>query len=84
SNLGHFPEGNSMPTYIYETIPEDPTEEPVRFEIRQSMKEDALSTHPETGERVKRVITGGISTLRSRGSSLERTCCSTSKEGCCG
>ena len=47
-----------MPTYIYETT--DP-KKPVRhFEIRQSMKDEPLRVHPETGEPVRRVISGGL------------------------
>ena len=47
-----------MATYIYETTDES---QPVRrFEIQQSMKEDALTRHPETGEAIRRVITGGF------------------------
>lgn len=48
-----------MATYTYETIPQEAGEEPVRFEVRQSMLEDALTEHPETGVPVRRVITGG-------------------------
>ncbi len=56
---------SAMATYVYETIPSTP-EEPVRtYEIRQSMKEDALATHPETGERIRRVITGGLGIMTS-------------------
>ncbi len=45
-----------MPIYVYETV-----ERPLRrYEIKQSMKDDALSVHPETGETIKRVITGGF------------------------
>lgn len=47
-----------MPTYVYETT--DP-KKPVRhFEIRQSMKDEPLRVHPETGEPVRRVISGGL------------------------
>jgi len=49
-----------MATYTYQTIPQKPDEEPVRFEVRQSMMDDALKVHPETGVPVKRVITGGL------------------------
>ena len=49
-----------MATYTYETIPQKPGEEPVRFEVQQGMTEDALKVHPETGVPVKRVITGGL------------------------
>lgn len=49
-----------MPTYTYETIPQKPGAEPERFELRQSMMDDPLTEHPETGVPVKRVITGGL------------------------
>ena len=48
-----------MATYVYETIPSKPGEKAVQFEVQQSMKEDPLKTHPETGQAVKRVISGG-------------------------
>lgn len=48
-----------MPTYIYETI--SPT--PERFELRQHFDEPALTTHPETGEPVRRVMSGGLAVL---------------------
>lgn len=52
-----------MATYTYETIPQTPGEEPVRFEVRQSMLEDALTEHPDTGVPVRRVITGGLGVM---------------------
>ncbi len=48
-----------MATYVYETIPSKPAEKAVQFEIQQSMQEEPLKTHPETGQAVKRVISGG-------------------------
>ena len=48
-----------MTTYTYETIPENPDEEPRRFEIQQKMADAPLTSDPETGLPVKRVITGG-------------------------
>ncbi|WP_038167789.1 hypothetical protein [Verrucomicrobium sp. BvORR106] len=48
-----------MATYTYETIPQTEGETPKRFEIKQSMRDAALTLHPETGEPVRRVITGG-------------------------
>jgi predicted nucleic acid-binding Zn ribbon protein len=44
-----------MPIYVYETLSADgsPGE---RFEISQSMKEDPLTHHPETGLPVRRVL----------------------------
>lgn len=49
-----------MATYLYETIPSKPGEEPVTFEVGQSMKDAPLTKHPETGAPVRRVITGGF------------------------
>jgi predicted nucleic acid-binding Zn ribbon protein len=54
-----------MAIYIYETIPETP-EQPVHtYELRQSMRDDALTHHPETGEPIRRVITGGLGIMTS-------------------
>lgn len=50
-----------MPTYVYETI--SPT--PERFEIRQRFDEPALMMHPETGEPVHRVMSGGLAVFPS-------------------
>jgi predicted nucleic acid-binding Zn ribbon protein len=47
-----------MATYIYETT--DPKQPVRRFELQQSMKDAALTEHPETGEPIRRVITGGF------------------------
>jgi predicted nucleic acid-binding Zn ribbon protein len=44
-----------MPTYVYETTGAKKR----RFEMRQSMKDNALTQDPETGEPVRRVISGG-------------------------
>ena len=49
-----------MPTYVYETIPERSNEKPTRFELRQSIKDTPVSEHPDTGQAVRRVISGGI------------------------
>ena len=38
-----------MPTYEYETIPQNESETPVVFEIWQSMADEPLKKHPETG-----------------------------------
>ncbi len=47
-----------MAVYIYETT--DETKPARQFEIVQSMKEAPLAVHPETGEPIRRVITGGL------------------------
>jgi len=48
-----------MATYVYETIPQKPSDAVVQFEIKQSMKDDPLTKHPESGVPVRRVISGG-------------------------
>lgn len=48
-----------MATYVYETIPQRDGEKPRRFEVVQSMKDAPLTRAPGTGERVRRVISGG-------------------------
>ena len=52
-----------MATYVYETIPRQPDEAPRRFEVVQSMKDAPFERHPDTGEPVRRVITGGYGLL---------------------
>ena len=49
-----------MPTYVYETIPGDPGTEPRRFEVFQRMNDEPLQTDPQTGDPVRKIITGGI------------------------
>ena len=53
-----------MPTYVYETVPTDGSA-PRTFEVVQQMADAPLTTHPETGEPVHRVLTapflGGMS-----------------------
>lgn len=56
-----------MATYVYETIPRRDDESPRRFEIVQSMKDAPLTRHPETGEPVRRVISGGFGLMEKAG-----------------
>jgi predicted nucleic acid-binding Zn ribbon protein len=49
-----------MATYIYATVPQNADEKPKRFEIKQSMKDAPLAKHPETGEKIRRVVSGGF------------------------
>jgi len=49
-----------MPTYVYETIPDDSTQKPRRFEVFQRMNDAALTHDPDSGEPVRKIITGGI------------------------
>nr|VFK14445.1 MAG: hypothetical protein BECKLFY1418C_GA0070996_100842 [Candidatus Kentron sp. LFY] len=77
-----------MPTYIYETIPEDSSMKPRRFEVEQRMADDPLTSDPDTGLPVRRVISGGIGFLSAgdMGSGSEPamggSCCSTGMCGC--
>jgi predicted nucleic acid-binding Zn ribbon protein len=59
----------TMATYVYETIPANPEEQPRRFEMQQKMSDPALKTDPQTGEPVRRIITGG-SGLVTHGASI--------------
>tara|TARA_B100000519_G_scaffold187539_1_gene184364 strand:- start:508 stop:732 length:225 start_codon:yes stop_codon:yes gene_type:complete len=73
-----------MPTYIYETIPKNSKEKPTRFELRQSIKDTPISEHPDTGQKVIRVISGGISISPKKGSSKQKSsCCSSASGSCC-
>ena len=58
-----------MATYTYETIPKNAKDKPRRFEVQQKMSDPALTTDPETGLPVKRVITGGCGNIM-RGTSI--------------
>jgi predicted nucleic acid-binding Zn ribbon protein len=69
-----------MTTYVYENIPSKPGEKPRYFEIKQSMNAAPLTKHPETGERIRRVVLGGFGVLSSGKSGGEPSSGST----CCG
>ena len=62
-----------MATYLYETIPRTPVETPRRFEVIQSMKDAPLSHHPDTGEPVKRIISGGFGLMSGGGKNSPAT-----------
>lgn len=59
-----------MPTYLYETIPSGHGDVPERFEVRQSFSDEPLTEHPDTGVRVRRVISGGMGLMTRAGHSL--------------
>ena len=44
-----------MPIYVYEIVNQDGSGGD-RFEIQQSMKDEALTEHPATGDAVRRVM----------------------------
>ncbi len=55
-----------MATYVYETIPRQAGAAPRRFEVVQSMKDAPLQRHPDTGEPVRRVISGGYGLMNKQ------------------
>ena len=71
-----------MAVYVYETIPDRQGGAVRTYEIRQSMKDAALTKHPETGEPIRRVITGGLGVMTSsKGAPVPRP---SSGGHCCG
>jgi len=75
-----------MTTYVYETIPDQPGVKPRYFEIKQGMKDAALTQHPETGEPIRRVVLGGFGVLKSGSSAATRPdtgSCGCGPTGCC-
>lgn len=54
-----------MATYLYETT--DPRKPARRFELQQSMNDAAFTHHPQTGEPIRRVITGGLGVMVKSG-----------------
>jgi predicted nucleic acid-binding Zn ribbon protein len=54
-----------MAIYTYETIPASADEPVHTYEFSQSMRDSAFTHHPETGEPIRRVITGGLGIMTS-------------------
>jgi predicted nucleic acid-binding Zn ribbon protein len=65
-----------MATYVYETLGKKKR----TFELKQSMNDAPLTKHPETGEPVRRVISGGFGFMEKGKSSPAPS----SGGGCCG
>ena len=57
-----------MPTYVYETT--DTSKPTRRFELQQRMSEVALTHDPQTGEAVRRVISGGLGFIAPKGDAM--------------
>lgn len=70
-----------MPTYEYETIPRKAGQRPVRFELYQPITAQALQVHPETGEPVRRVVSGGLGIITESRQSAPPSPCA---HGACG
>jgi hypothetical protein len=74
-----------MTTYVYESITLKAGEKPRYFEIKQSMNDEPLTKHPETGEPIRRVVLGGFGTLSSKpAKSSAGAGCGCAPGGCCG
>jgi predicted nucleic acid-binding Zn ribbon protein len=76
-----------MVTYVYETIPQKAGDSPRQFELRQHMADAPLERHPDTGEPVRRVISGGYGYLKKGGDAPAQHahgghCCSGGGCGC--
>jgi len=67
-----------MITYVYETIPKSGNEKIERFEWQQSIHDDALVSHPETGVPVRRILTEGLGYTSSSGKASKGDCCQNS------
>ena len=73
-----------MPTYVYETITENPGEKPRYFEFWQSIMDEPFTKHPETGEPIRRVVLGGFGVLTGSNLKSRSNSCCGSGSGCCG
>ena len=73
-------------TYLYETIPSRKGDKVKQFEIKQSANDAPLTEHPETGERIRRVILGGwglVTSKPSSGGNSSSGGCGCGPSGCC-
>lgn len=73
-----------MPIYVYESIPQNPKEEPRYFEFSQRMADKPYKKHPDTGEPIRRVILGNFGILTGRSSDKGSGSCCDPRSGCCG
>jgi predicted nucleic acid-binding Zn ribbon protein len=60
----------TMPTYVYETIPQAAGETAVRFEIRQGINDAKITHQPVTGIPVRRLVSGGFMLLKNDAPSI--------------
>jgi len=72
-------------TYLYETITAREGDKVKQFEIKQSANDAPLTTHPETGEPIRRVILGGwgLVTSKPSGGGASSGGCGCGPSGCC-
>lgn len=73
-----------MPTYIYESMPPD-GRTPERFEVFQRMTDTPLTEHPQTGDPVRRIVTGGMGIMGKpirRSTTVDKTLAAATPCGC--
>ena len=71
--------------YLYETVPNAEGAEVTRYEIKQSIHDQALDRHPETGVPIRRVIVGGMGFITGKSGSSKPAISRPSHGGCgCG
>jgi hypothetical protein len=70
-----------MVTYVYETIPEREGEQTKQYEIRQSIRDKALTQHPETGEPIRRILAGAFGIMTGSASDAGPECCGDCENG---
>jgi len=73
-----------VPTYIYESMPTD-GRAPERFEMFQRMTETPLTEHPQTGDPVRRIVTGGLGIMGKpirRSTVVDKTLAAATPCGC--
>lgn len=72
-----------MTTYLYETVPAHEGDVVKHYEIQQSMNDEALKQHPQTGEPIRRVILGGWGARKGAAKLNSGGDCGCGPSGCC-
>ena len=73
-----------MPNYVYRTIPQHPGEEARYLQLTQSLKDAPFTSHPETGEPIRRVGLAGFGIPGSQNSGIIfGSCCCGPDSSCC-
>lgn len=71
-----------MPTYVYATVNKDGSLGET-FELLQSMKDEPLTKHPETGKPVKRLLSAPNVCCSSSAASTSPSSSGHTCRGCC-
>jgi hypothetical protein len=71
-----------MTVYLYETIPQHEGDAVKHYEIEQLAADVALVRHPETGERIRRIIVPGMGPL-TKDVAPPQGGCGCGPSGCC-